>query len=276
MSMMYTCDAGQEHRMLHGWGCVDAGARHLNQIRHHSVVHVEDYVQYEKEDRGHGAASEMVSCGEVKMEAAGEELDEALGPNVTVQLVRRGETCHSSYHLFSTGRGCVGVLGAADVHFGTTHNLGSISVKKSMRIPCVRNLVALIGSKLRGWIQYKNPEVSFRGMYWYPPGGFTEWHTDGHHVEGWRVYFTEVDIEKESYFAFINAIGKSTRVLDWHGQANMFRLIPGKPLWHAVVSESAHRFSMGVAVSDSMARSVMKRLSRLPGNRWWEVPSWLG
>jgi len=67
----------------------------------------------------------------------------------------------------------------------------------------------------RGWIQYKNPEVSFRGMYWYPPGGFTEWHTDGHHVEGWRVYFTEVDIEKESYFAFINAIGKSTRVLDW-------------------------------------------------------------
>mmetsp|Transcript_43126 Transcript_43126/g.105216 ORF Transcript_43126/g.105216 Transcript_43126/m.105216 type:complete len:251 (-) Transcript_43126:919-1671(-) len=104
MSMMYTCDAGQEHRMLHGWGCVDAGARHLNQIRHHSVVHVEDYVQYEKEDRGHGAASEMVSCGEVKMEAAGEELDEALGPNVTVQLVRRGETCHSSYHLFSTGR----------------------------------------------------------------------------------------------------------------------------------------------------------------------------
>ena len=51
-------------------------------------------------------------------------------------------------------------------------------------------------------MQYPTTWESYRGLYWYPPGGFTEWHTDGAQVQGWRVYMTLVSQENTSAFVY--------------------------------------------------------------------------
>jgi len=61
-------------------------------------------------------------------------------------------------------------------------------------------------------MQYKNPMASFRGIYWYPPGGFTEWHTDGNQVRGWRLYLADIDEEGRSVMAVKD---KDKRLLVW-------------------------------------------------------------
>jgi hypothetical protein len=45
-----------------------------------------------------------------------------------------------------------------------------------------------------------------------------------------------------------------------HGQANMFRVVPGTPLWHAVASENASRISVGIAISDALADKILHRI----------------
>jgi hypothetical protein len=42
----------------------------------------------------------------------------------------------------------------------------------------VQHEVAALGRKYRGFLRY-DVGVSLRGVFWYPPGGFDSWHTDG-------------------------------------------------------------------------------------------------
>jgi hypothetical protein len=52
-------------------------------------------------------------------------------------------------------------------------------------------------------------------------------------VEGWRIYVAEVDLERESWFAYKRPRdGARVLVPDVAGQANMFRVTPRRPLWH--------------------------------------------
>lgn len=43
---------------------------------------------------------------------------------------------------------------------------------------------------------------AFRGLFWYPPGGFDSWHTDSTLLKGWRLYLVDVAEPSDSFFAY--------------------------------------------------------------------------
>jgi len=197
----------------------------------------------------------VFACAEVR--SLDEDSFDWLGWNVSVELIDR-TPCHSTYQFLSSGRGNREILGPRKTHFATTHHLGSISYKKG-GTPCARKLEQTVGSALRGKLE-ANEHDSFRGLYWYPPGGFTEWHTDGSQVKGWRVYTALLTQENASSFVYMDATNHSVHVVqDRHFQANLFRVNgdTARPLWHAVISQQAHRFSVGIAISDALARQII-------------------
>ena len=49
-----------------------------------------------------------------------------------------------------------------------------------------------------GHIQY----TMVRGLFWYPKGGFREWHTNRFHLSGWRLYMIDCDEDERSWFAY--------------------------------------------------------------------------
>jgi len=187
-----------------------------------------------------------------------ETLRAALQPNATVRLDDR-RPCHSTLSFISTGTASHHILGSYGTHFATTHHFGSISYRKN-GTPCSRKLKEVVFSTLgRRGLQYPSPDDSFRGLYWYPPYGFTEWHTDGGQVEGWRLYVTDMDKEEASGFVYQGKDGVK-RVKDKKFQANMFRLVKGRSLWHAVYSINTTRFSMGIAISHQLAMRILRQL----------------
>lgn len=261
MSKLYTCGIQDVGKMRRQGQCVEEGLGHLQAVLNTSEPSDEllaRYRSFEQEDRGHGAGLK-IHCRHEEEELEGEF---SLGPNVTITLVDR-RPCHSSYNLLSSGRSNTYTLGPRSTHFATTHHLGSISYKKGGS-PCALDLQSAVGKALgaRG-MQYKSTVDSFRGLYWYPPGGFTEWHTDGSQVQGWRVYLTHVSRENASSFVYRNPITRrAVFVPDRNFQANLFRVNGASPtpLWHAVVSPQAHRFSVGMAISDALADRLLRTL----------------
>mmetsp|Transcript_22475 Transcript_22475/g.53099 ORF Transcript_22475/g.53099 Transcript_22475/m.53099 type:complete len:318 (+) Transcript_22475:541-1494(+) len=261
MSLLYTCEVGGEAKMQRGGACTEEGFKHLRRI----LVPLEEgggermlqeYDAFEKENRGHGAGA-TVQCGDVELDVE-EGLQEALGGNVSLVLDDLNP-CHSRYRFKSTGAVHPEVLGPAGHHFATTHHLGSISYKKQEG-QCSGRLASIINASLGLWgMQWSDPVRTFRGMYWYPPYGFTEWHTDGGHVNGWRIYLSNIDVEHQSFFVHKKGEG-SVAIPDRHFQANMFQVIPGQPLWHAVGSLSAQRVSVGIAISKKLAEKIIARI----------------
>mmetsp|Transcript_26462 Transcript_26462/g.53073 ORF Transcript_26462/g.53073 Transcript_26462/m.53073 type:complete len:253 (+) Transcript_26462:594-1352(+) len=219
---------------------------------------LEEYAAFEKEDRGHGKGA-TEKCGSTQLQVE-DELQEALGQNLTLELDNLSP-CHSRYRFVSTGSSShQGVIGMKGHHFATTHHLGSISYKKEKGL-CSKRIATKIQEALgQAGMQYSDPFRSFRGLYWYPPFGFTEWHTDGNHVSGWRIYLADIDVENTSFFVHRSG-DSSLAVPDRFGQANMFRVVPSQPLWHAVASVHAQRVSVGVAVSEAFAKRVISRLN---------------
>ena len=106
------------------------------------------------------------------------------------------------------------------------------------------------------------------GHFYYPPGAVREWHTNiGEGGLGWRAY-----IVRKSHFR--PAAGDQTRfskstsnrsvlrvmhprtkevvtIPDLDEMAiNIFKVTKEPPLWHCVASEGAHRFSVGMKLTD--------------------------
>ncbi|MEC7987497.1 MAG: hypothetical protein VX278_20190 [Myxococcota bacterium] len=97
-------------------------------------------------------------------------------------------------------------------------------------------------SRLAWMVQFEQ-----RGIFWYPNGGYREWHTnhpyDGKSQNaGWRIYF--VDTDGKSAFHYLDTKGKMQIARDKPLFANIFYLPPVKLFWHAVVS-NGNRFSCG-------------------------------
>ena len=97
-------------------------------------------------------------------------------------------------------------------------------------------------SQLAWMVQFEQ-----RGIFWYPNGGYREWHTnhpyDGEiQHAGWRIYL--VDTDGESAFHYLDREGRLQTVYDKPLYANIFYLPPVKLFWHSVVSRS-NRFSCG-------------------------------
>ena len=105
----------------------------------------------------------------------------------------------------------------------------------------------------RGKISYPRlawlPSFEQRGVFWYPKGGYREWHSNfpyNEHTDraGWRIYLVDVEEEGKSGFQYLNKSGACTHCADKKGYANIFWLPHDRFFWHAVFSHT-NRFSCG-------------------------------
>ena len=91
-----------------------------------------------------------------------------------------------------------------------------------------------------------------RGNFYYPPGGFREWHTNRINKPGYRIYFIACTENGKSYFNYI--IPKTNKVVnvpDKNEYANIFAVTDSveKALWHSIYSDT-HRFSLGFNITE--------------------------
>jgi hypothetical protein len=132
------------------------------------------------------------------------------------------------------------------------------------RLARVRSHVdRLVVAKLRrcfrdGW----RLGIGNSGNFWYPPGGFMGWHTNLS-TPGWRLYINVVDEPGKSFFRYREpSTGEIITSWDRPWNFRFFRITPGRPLWHAIYSET-NRFSLGYRV---LSMPLMARIKRTAGS----------
>lgn len=100
------------------------------------------------------------------------------------------------------------------------------------------------------------------GLFYYPPGGFKEWHTDFEDPQGdperrWRIYLIKSADDRKSWFQYLDpATDKIKRVYDQDGYLNLFSLTEREPLYHAVYANT-HRWSLGIKMGDGAIRKML-------------------
>lgn len=93
-----------------------------------------------------------------------------------------------------------------------------------------------------------------RGTLLYPPGGFMGWHTNSD-VVGTRIYLAYSNIEKGSYFKYVDAASDDKQIVtSWDRKGwniRMFEITsdPKELYWHCIESLTAHRVSFGFMLS---------------------------
>ena len=98
-------------------------------------------------------------------------------------------------------------------------------------------------------------DARMSGFFYYPPGGFKEWHTDFEEPQmdpekHWRIYLIKAAEDEASWFQYVDPVsGEIERVYDYDGHLNFFNLIEEKPLQHSVISNT-HRYSLGIKLGD--------------------------
>jgi hypothetical protein len=100
-----------------------------------------------------------------------------------------------------------------------------------------------------------------QGDYWYPRGGFRDWHTNKYDASGWRLYIVDVDAPAQSYFRIKDPTTNEIVTLwDQPGTFNFFLIDPSRLLWHCIGARQANRWSKGFLIPDTWLDSVVSRL----------------
>ena len=99
--------------------------------------------------------------------------------------------------------------------------------------------------------------VGIKNFAYIPPEGFLQWHTNKNDniKVSYRMYMLLVDKDGGSSFKYLTEHdGKVVKVPDFHGAVRLFTNTfvdeagVRTNLWHTVVSETAHRFSVGFEI----------------------------
>lgn len=107
-------------------------------------------------------------------------------------------------------------------------------------------------------------DARLSGFFYYPPGGFKEWHTDFEDPQvdaaerHWRIYMLRTAKDARSWFQYVDARGKVRKVMDRSGYLNVFSLTETPPLWHSVYSRT-HRWSVGIKLKPSIIEALINR-----------------
>lgn len=86
-----------------------------------------------------------------------------------------------------------------------------------------------------------------RGNFYYPPGGFREWHSNRTHGAGYRMYFVACDKDHKSGLNYIDPLTNKVKThFDKNNYANIFYVTDSKEnaFFHSVFSDT-NRFSLG-------------------------------
>jgi len=104
--------------------------------------------------------------------------------------------------------------------------------------------------------------ILITGYFYYPPGGFREWHTNENDIIGWRLYYIKREEPNRSWFLWRNPItGKFNRENDCNDCYNMFKIRSKEEgaLWHSVYSDT-HRFSIGMNIPEWLVSRITRRI----------------
>ena len=127
-----------------------------------------------------------------------------------------------------------------------------------------RAVDALVSERVRALFrQARQLSVKNSGHFWYPPGGFMGWHTNPR-TPGWRLYINYCEEPGKSFFRYRDQEqGTTVTAMDKVWNFRLFKITNGKPLWHAIYSDT-NRFSLGyrVTLKPSLIERVKKRLVR--------------
>jgi len=86
-----------------------------------------------------------------------------------------------------------------------------------------------------------------RGNFYYPQGGFREWHSNRTHGAGYRMYFVACDEDMKSGLNYVDPITNTVKThYDKNNHANIFYVtdVKEKAFFHSVFSDT-NRFSLG-------------------------------
>ena len=108
-----------------------------------------------------------------------------------------------------------------------------------------------------------------RGLFFYPPGGCREWHTNERDPSGWRLYVSYT--KGTSHFHFVDdSINTVVSQKEQSGAlVRMFRVSDGVTegmppvLWHAISAapDGSKRWSVGFRLRDEQARTILRRVN---------------
>jgi hypothetical protein len=103
-------------------------------------------------------------------------------------------------------------------------------------------------------------DIRISGNFYYPPGGFREWHTNRKDTPGWRLYYVRTAEPDKSWFNYVDPVSKKMhQIADRDQHFNLFNLDDSDGLlWHSIYSDT-HRFSLGLHVTDEYAKKLINR-----------------
>jgi len=104
--------------------------------------------------------------------------------------------------------------------------------------------------------------VELRGLFLYVRHGFREFHANMYDPPGWRMYLVhKTDAASTSWFSIRDPHTRKIFDLpDSDGQINLFRVSRETPVWHAITSVDAHRWSCGVRLTDAAGEAILRQL----------------
>lgn len=109
---------------------------------------------------------------------------------------------------------------------------------------------------------YQKYHVRVTGLFYYPPGGYAEWHTNRYDIHGWRFYYIKTTEPGHSWFRYKHAQNDTIHLApDGAEHYNMFYLTGNEDdlVWHSVYSDT-DRWSVGFNVPPMFAYLILARL----------------
>lgn len=111
------------------------------------------------------------------------------------------------------------------------------------------------------------PSTRFTGYFYYPKGGFREWHTNDINIDDgrrydWRVYLVYVNKDGKSGTRTRNLpSGKFTTYTDKNNTMNIFKLGRTERWWHCIYSQ-CDRVSLGLHLNDKDMNTLFSMIGR--------------
>jgi hypothetical protein len=148
------------------------------------------------------------------------------------------------------------------------------TMKRTTRTDLLKNWMLNSGTLVHKYIKTLSIKYSYeskgetiegiKGLFYYPPGGFREWHTNMFDDTSWRMYYINATEDGKSWFRYVPpGTNKTVVVPDKSGYFNMFRLRSKKDeiIWHSVYSDT-HRFSVGFKIPPALAYKIILRMKK--------------
>lgn len=112
-----------------------------------------------------------------------------------------------------------------------------------------------------------------RGMFWYPPGGYREWHTNKHNVTGWRAYIISTrkspraprNADRPGSYLGVMRGSKFITCPDRDFEIKLFHIRSAEDElnWHCVMSMTNDRLSIGINPSETLANYLIGKADRI-------------